>query len=90
MAKKDKTLQERVDELAPALMENVRARVSLKLAILRKSRAELCKEKGVSTSAVSNYLNSDNMTMRSLVLVAEMLGVTPAWLLSPTEESEGD
>lgn len=86
--KKANSIAERVNEVAPALMQTVRSRVGLKLAILGKSRAALCEEHGVAASAVSNYLNSDNMTIRSLVQLAEMLGVTAAWLLTPIESEQ--
>lgn len=89
MAKK--ALTDRVNTVAPMLMETIRRRVAFKLAIIGKSRAVLCKEHGVPASSMSNYLNNDNMTIRSLVLIAEMLGVSPAWLMSPMdEESEGE
>ena len=87
--RKEKKLQERVDEKTPIAMENVRRKVALRLAILGKSRAELCKEHNVSTSAISNILNSDNTTIRSLLQISEMLGVTPSWLLSPIEDEGG-
>lgn len=60
----------------------IRERIRVRLAVIGKSQSELCRQSNQNSTVFSDWIRRmPNITLTSLDRIAELLDVSPSWLL---------
>jgi len=78
-------VEKKASQNAAAIMEIVNKRFNARLSLLGYSRKEACEKVSVPEQSVHNALNSENITLKTLCVLAIVAGVQPQELVELIE-----